>query len=137
MGRLVLVGDYVDSARHHLDGEPIHCGTGLELLLPGGRWVPVRFEIYRDRDGAPVPLLYMSVGGEWESWRPPPGHKEGDEVQVTCDGWSEREPCTRDADCACNGTGKRWRQILGPGAHQVVLRELDGCELRWPQRGAR
>ena len=30
--------------RWHCDGEPIHAGCAMELLVAGGRWLPVRIE---------------------------------------------------------------------------------------------
>ncbi len=41
-GKLFL-GEDEGGKRHFLDGEPIHCGTGLEMLV-AGKWVPVCYE---------------------------------------------------------------------------------------------
>jgi hypothetical protein len=77
--------------RHYLDGEPIHCGAGLELQSIEGKsddygeftlkldeGVRVRYEVVwlRDRptDAPPwKPVLYLSAGGhsfhgELEQW---------------------------------------------------------------------
>lgn len=47
--------------RHFLDGKPVHCGTGLELLLHGDRWAWVRYEA---RLIEPVEIrLYLELPG--------------------------------------------------------------------------
>ena len=47
--------------RHYLAGKAVHCGTALELLVQGGRWVPVRYELAR---GEPVAYLHLGGPGE-------------------------------------------------------------------------
>ncbi len=47
--------------RHYLAGEPVHCGSALELLVQGGRWVGVRYEL---RAGEPI--AYLGLGGPGE-----------------------------------------------------------------------
>jgi hypothetical protein len=136
VSRLELIRERNGGPRHHLDGEPIHCGTGLELLLPGGVWKSVRYEVAGWVQGMPVPVLYMSVGGSWESWRPPAGLREGDYQTVPCDGWDDEKGCTKDDDCACSGRGTREREVAAPTPHQVVLHDVGACELRWPRRGS-
>lgn len=94
--------------RWYLADQPIDCGTGLELLLPGKVWIPVRFEVTHTREGT-KPHLHITLGGQWEDWRPPAGHKDGDEIRVsceTCDGAGYHDP---GENCpACRGKGKRY-----------------------------
>jgi len=50
--------------RHYLDGEPVHCGTGLELLLADGRWMSARYEcaLATTPEGRePTVVLYFTV----------------------------------------------------------------------------
>lgn len=42
-GRLHLGRD-AGGPRHYLDGQPVHCGAGLEMKLRSGQWIPVRYE---------------------------------------------------------------------------------------------
>ena len=124
--RLVLVLDR-DGPRHHLDGRAVHCGTGLELLLPGGVWARVSYELERG-----LPVLYLPLGGVWEEWTAPPGLREGDEAPVPC------ERCPADGQCVwCNDTGTRYVQVQAPGPASVVLREGAAADLRWPGVGGR
>ncbi|MFP5372167.1 MAG: hypothetical protein ACLGI3_15675 [Actinomycetes bacterium] len=48
--------------RHFLAGRAVHCGTPLELLLPGTHWVAARYET----DGRGEPMAYVILGGPWE-----------------------------------------------------------------------
>ena len=41
--RLVL-GEDGGGPRHFLDGRPVSCGSGLEMKVPGDKWVRVRYE---------------------------------------------------------------------------------------------
>ena len=61
MARLELcVG--IGGHRCQLDGRPVHNGQRIELLLPGGRWLPARLE------GLPrAPCVVLVLGGEWEA----------------------------------------------------------------------
>lgn len=48
--------------RHYLDGQPVHCGTGLELLMADGTWKRVRYETQRYSDTPePRPVLHFDV----------------------------------------------------------------------------
>lgn len=42
-GRLTL-GEDAGGPRYFLGGEPVHAGTGLELMLEDETWLPGRFE---------------------------------------------------------------------------------------------
>jgi hypothetical protein len=134
--------------RFYLDERPVHAGIGLEMRLPGDRtgaatlrqfteryvpdgphrklleevaanleerWVRVRFETEGD-----VPVLYVPSGGSWETWTPPTGTREGDEVEVKCegcDGAGRRragERCER-----CRGTGEVSGVVIGDPARKV------------------
>jgi hypothetical protein len=142
MGHLIKGRD-AGGLRYFLDDKPVHAGTGLELRLPGDpggaiavrqlaaryvtdgphrhlleqaaadigeRWVHVRFESSRGE-----PLLYLPLGGPWETWRPPAGQHVGDEVQVaceTCDGSGRRQ--VGDRCERCGGTGERGGFIGDP-----------------------
>src|SRR5262245_5841417 len=71
--------------RDFLDGLPIHCGTGLELLMEDGSWRPVRYEVeHRPRDDGRMEIvaqLYFTVpvggrptektdDGDWRYYNP-------------------------------------------------------------------
>lgn len=60
-GGTVIEGKDAGGRRHYLQGKAIHCGTIIELLMPGGNWQRVRFELSRG-----TPVFYMTCGGEWE-----------------------------------------------------------------------
>jgi hypothetical protein len=60
---LMLAGTNGDKG-HYLGGHPVASGTVLELLLSGGRWVPVRYEWSSRADSAP--RFYLQLGGPWE-----------------------------------------------------------------------
>lgn len=47
--------------RQYLGGKRVHCGSALELLVQGGRWVPVRYETARGE-----PVAYLALGGPGE-----------------------------------------------------------------------
>ena len=49
--------------RHYLAGRPVHCGSALELLVQGSRWVPVRYETARGE-----PVAYVNLGGPGEAF---------------------------------------------------------------------
>lgn len=129
----LVVGRDAGGQRHFLEGRPIRCGDSLELLLPGGLWIPVRFELEPDPIEGMRPVLYLGLGGSWESWAPPDGAKEGDEVLVDCvlcarNGWVK--DCVR-----CGGRGEHYAQVVRPGAPRATLRAADGwamATLRWP-----
>lgn len=89
--------------RYYLDNRAIHCGTRLELLLPGNVWVRVCFEMSQDH-----PVLYMPLGGGWETWQPPAGMRVGDvayERCKSCQGTSHLNP--GDTCPACAGSKVR------------------------------
>ena len=46
--------------RDFVDNVPVHCGEVLELLLEGGGWMPVRYEVIRV-EGRIVPRLHFVV----------------------------------------------------------------------------
>jgi len=46
--------------RHFLDGEPIHCGRGIEVRLRDGTWLRGAYEASW-RDGKPNAVLVFSV----------------------------------------------------------------------------
>lgn len=109
-GRLILGRD-AGGSRHFLDGEPVHCGTGLEMQVPGGKWVAVRYEASLARGDIRVSL-------HASPWAAPRKHEAPAGAWCNrCDGkaWGECEP--------------DW----GPG---VVVTELDVSfvTLRWPVR---
>jgi hypothetical protein len=58
-GRLELAED-AGGPRHFLLGEAVHAGTGLELLLADGRWIPGRYEFTRHDDDL-RPLFYADL----------------------------------------------------------------------------
>jgi hypothetical protein len=53
--------------RWHLDGIELHCGTGIQMLLSDGTWLPVRFEVtFGDGSEAcngRLPRFYVSTAG--------------------------------------------------------------------------
>jgi hypothetical protein len=53
--------------RHFLDGSAVHAGTGLELLLTDGRWLPVGYE-WSFIPGR-WPTAHVAIGGPWEAIR--------------------------------------------------------------------
>ena len=147
--------------RFYLDDIAVHAGVGLELRLPGNadgaaavrrlaarhadddrhlleqaaaelaeRWVRVRFEW---EGGAPV--LYVPVGGPWEAWRPPPGTRIGDELEVSCEtcaGSGRRHPGDRCERCRGKGEvrgvviGDPDRAVPCNGAYDAALPACDG-----------
>lgn len=79
-------------------------------VLDQQRWQSVRFETDTDHN----PVLYLFLGGEWEQWEPPPGHKEGDTISENCDD--------------CTGSGQKWpgntcERCAGVGARDVPSRD--------------
>lgn len=60
--QMLVLGRESGGARHFLAGHPVHCGSVLELLMAGGRWIPVRYEW----DFARPPRFYFTLGGPWE-----------------------------------------------------------------------
>lgn len=159
MGHLQLGRDG-GGDRYFLDNRPVSCGTGLELRLPGApgggtalllvaerlrfakdeasavlvrtaaaelaeRWVRVRFETEAGR-----PVLYQHLGGAWESWRPEPGQREGDEIQLACKGCKgkgRREP--GDSCERCRGSGKTAEPYV-EGRPQGMM-TCPGPEISW------
>lgn len=53
-GGLELRSQPMGSARHYLDGEPVHCGAHLEWRTESGRWVGGRYEWNPRAGGEPV-----------------------------------------------------------------------------------
>jgi len=55
--------------RHYLDGEAVHAGEGVQLLLPDGTWWSGRYESRwppGSRDSAgPVAMFHAPLGGPW------------------------------------------------------------------------
>lgn len=47
--------------RHYLDGQPVHAGATLELLLGDGRWVRVRYEWSWHPDRPPTAHLELGL----------------------------------------------------------------------------
>lgn len=95
-----------------LCGRTVRCSDGLELLLPGGRWMPVRFELAWDTNGS-RPVLYFTLGGAWERWTPPAGKKEGDEIEVVCECCQGRKRLLAGDTCyTCSGAGKLKGMVL-------------------------
>lgn len=56
-GRLTL-GEDAGGPRHFVNGEPIHAGTGLDLMLEGENWLSGRFETANHK-----PFLCFGVKG--------------------------------------------------------------------------
>lgn len=144
--------------RHYLDGSPVHRGQGLELLLPGGVWCKARYETTGDDV-----TFYVPLGGDWESWQPPPDKRVGDVVYTDCRAcngtsrlavgdrcpscWGRRGGCE---SCSSTGTvqaasdcyacieGQCARELLPPdppmGLVSLSAMDLDRVVLRWPQR---
>jgi hypothetical protein len=69
--------------RWHLNGRGLHCGDALEILLVGGTWLPVRFEVtfgdgFKACNGR-LPRFYVSTAGgsslkasvDQEQWEAP------------------------------------------------------------------
>lgn len=52
------------SQRDLADRQAMHAGTGLELLLTGDRWLPVRYE-WTFVPGRP-PTAHVVLGAPWE-----------------------------------------------------------------------
>lgn len=45
--------------RDMVDGEPVSCGSGLEVLMPDGTWLRGRYEMaWPDGGGSPVPYFH-------------------------------------------------------------------------------
>ena len=68
MPRLYLAPDPHGSAdRWHLQGVPLHCGSGLEVALAGGRWITCRFELRFSGPDAqakgPRPVVHLPLQG--------------------------------------------------------------------------
>lgn len=59
MGQLRM-GEDEGGPRMFLDGKPVHCGDGLELLLDDGVWLPGRYET---SGGKPVFYIGLDGGG--------------------------------------------------------------------------
>lgn len=57
-GERLVLGSDGGGPRWFLAGQPVHAGTGLVLLLPGGWTLPVRFETGPRFE----PYLYMTLG---------------------------------------------------------------------------
>lgn len=54
--------------RHHLAGEPVHAGDGVDLLLLDGRWWPGHYESAWPpgwTDTGPTAMFHASLGGPW------------------------------------------------------------------------
>ena len=63
MGRLELRVDGT-SVGYHVDGEPVHAGQELQILLEGDLWVTGRFDWTGEREDRPT--LHVTCGGPWE-----------------------------------------------------------------------
>jgi hypothetical protein len=93
--------------RHFLDGRPVHAGALLELLMPSGKWLAVRYE--SSWVGGFHPRFILAVG-------PAKFDSEGDvstgtaEIILRTNTWDD--PSTFDP------------------------RALARAEFRWPQRDA-
>ncbi|HET9442277.1 MAG TPA: hypothetical protein VFO65_03070 [Acidimicrobiales bacterium] len=61
--RRLILGCDGGGRRHFLDGEAVHCGTPLELLVAGGAWVGVRYE-----SAAGEAVAYLGLGGPGEAF---------------------------------------------------------------------
>jgi len=62
---VLVLGHDEGGDRHFLDGKPVHCGTGLQLLWWTGdrrAWLPCRFE-WDPFTEPPCPLLYVTLPG--------------------------------------------------------------------------
>ena len=63
-GRLERSED-AGGVRDHLAGEPLHCGDGVDVLMPDGTWMAGRYELSHGSDGEREPFFYFAVwGGE-------------------------------------------------------------------------
>jgi hypothetical protein len=58
---MLIEGESPGGRRHFLDGRPVHAGTGLDLLLPDGRWQRVRYKWGFASEQ--TPRVYMQLGG--------------------------------------------------------------------------
>lgn len=67
---LLILGRDGVGQRHFLAGRPVAAGTGLELLLPDGRWQPIAYEWSWGQDKPPTASLVL--GG------PDPAERHGD-----------------------------------------------------------
>jgi hypothetical protein len=65
---MLIAGESPGGRRHFLDGRPVHAGSALDLLLPGGRWQRVRYEW---GFGKKPPTAWLQLGG-------PPGAEQLD-----------------------------------------------------------
>ena len=63
LGRLERRRD-AGGVRDYLSEVPLSCGTGIDLLMPDGSWLPGRYEVGWP-GGEPVAMFYVGVwGGE-------------------------------------------------------------------------
>ncbi len=56
----LILGRSDGGARHYLDGRPVSAGSGLELLIASGHWLPVRYEW--DWNAEHAPRAYFNLG---------------------------------------------------------------------------
>lgn len=56
-GHELTLGRDGGGPRHFLDGQPVHAGAALDLLMPSGKWLPVRYE-----SAYPHARLLVAVG---------------------------------------------------------------------------
>ena len=61
--RLILARDG-GGPRHFLGGEPVHCGTGLEMKVAAA-WVPVRYEGALQSYGSADPTRAVLLAAPW------------------------------------------------------------------------
>ena len=55
--------------RHYLCGEPVSCGTLLEILLTDGDWLLGRYEANLSSKENAEAFFYIHLGGSWEKVR--------------------------------------------------------------------
>jgi hypothetical protein len=70
-GRLILDEDG-GGPRHFLDGRPVSCGSGLEMKVPGDKWVRVRYEASLVRG----PIRVYLYANPWSASRPHKAERE-------------------------------------------------------------
>ena len=62
----LVLGRSDGGPRHFLNGLPVHAGDGLQLLLAGGTWLPIRYEWGWDDK---PPRAYAALGAPPEAVR--------------------------------------------------------------------
>jgi hypothetical protein len=73
----LILGRDDGGQRHFLDGQPVHAGTLLELLLPDGRWQPIGYEWGWSVDEPPTATMRLGA--------PAGAEQLGDQPSVTFD----------------------------------------------------